>query len=69
MKRLGLEAIGLSSLPDVATVAVDLPRLAMFSTWGRTQEVGWVRHAFDQFAIPYELIYKERIRTGALKAA
>ena len=67
--RLGLSAAGLAAAPDVATVAVDLPRLAMFSTWGRTQEVGWVRHAFDQFGIPYELIYKERIRQGGLKAA
>jgi hypothetical protein len=69
VKRLGLEATGLATMPDVATVPVDLPRLAMFSTWGRTQEVGWVRHAFDTFGIPYELIYKERIRTGSLKAA
>jgi hypothetical protein len=69
VKRLGVEATGLASMPDVATMPVDLPRLAMFSTWGRTQEVGWVRHAFDQFGIPYELIYKERIRSGGLKAA
>lgn len=67
--RLGLEATGLASLPDVATVVVDLPRLAMFSTWGRTQEVGWVRHAFDTFGIAYELIYKERIRQGGLHQA
>jgi hypothetical protein len=31
--------------------------------------VGWVRHAFDTFEIPYELIYKERIRQGDLRAA
>ena len=69
VKRLGLEATGLASPPDVATVPVDLPRLAVFSTWGRTQEVGWVRHAFDTFGIAYELIYKERIRRGALRQA
>jgi hypothetical protein len=48
---------------------LDLPRVAIFSTWGSTQEVGWVRHAFDQFEIPFELIYKERIRQGNLSAA
>ena len=69
VKRLGLEATGLAAVPKVATTAVDLPRLAMFTTWGRTQEVGWVRHAFDTFGIPYELIYKERIRKGDLRAA
>ena len=67
--RLGLRAVAVARMPEVGTVPVDLPRLAMFSTWGRTQEVGWVRHAFDTFGIPYELIYKERIRQGDLKAA
>lgn len=69
VSRFGLAATGLAAPPDVATVAVDLPRLAIFSTWGRTQEVGWVRHAFDKFGIPYELIYKERLRAGGLAAA
>ena len=27
----------------------------MFSTWGNTQEVGWVRHAFDKFEVPFDL--------------
>ena len=68
--RLGLPVAHLSEpLPDdLGTVAVDLPRLAMFSTWGRTQEVGWVRHAFDQFDIRYELIFKERVRLGRLRS-
>lgn len=40
---------------------VDAPRLAVYSTWGNTQEVGWVRHAFDKFEVDYDLIYKERV--------
>ncbi len=40
----------------------------MYSTWGNTQDVGWVRHAFDQFEVPYDLIYKERVRRGGLRA-
>jgi hypothetical protein len=46
---------------------LDLPRLAVYSTWGSTQDVGWVRYAFDRFEVPYELIYKERVRKGNLK--
>jgi hypothetical protein len=65
---LGLTAVGVAALPDVAMHDVDLPRLAMFSTWGNTQEVGWVRHAFDQFELPFDLIYKERVRKGNLRA-
>jgi hypothetical protein len=67
VKRLGLEAVGLAEVPGVARHEVDLPRLAMFSTWGSTQEVGWVRHAFDQYQVPYDLIYKERVRQGGLR--
>ena len=65
---LGLTAAALDERPDVGTHPVDLPRLAMYSTWGNTQEVGWVRHAFDRFEIPFDLIFKERVREGDLRA-
>jgi hypothetical protein len=67
--KLGLQSIALAKAPDVAKHAVDLPRVAMFSTWGNTQEVGWVRYAFDRFEVAYDLIYKERIKRGNLRAA
>jgi hypothetical protein len=66
---LGLPTTGLPAAPDVPTHAVDLPRVAIYSTWGNTQEVGWVRHAFDQFEVPFDLIYKERVRQGQLRSA
>jgi hypothetical protein len=68
IEPLGLDATGVRDLPDVPMHEVDLPRLALFSTWGNTQEVGWVRHALDQFEVPFELIYKERVRGGGLRA-
>jgi len=46
----------------------DLPRVAIYSTWGNTQEIGWYRHAFDQFGIPFDLIFKERAKQGNLRA-
>jgi hypothetical protein len=69
VEKLGLQAVALAAAPDVKKHAIDLPRLAMFSTWGSTQDVGWVRCAFDKFEIDYELIYKERIKQGNLRAA
>lgn len=48
---------------------LDLPRIAIYSTWGSTQDLGWVRYAFDKFEIPYDLIYKERVRQGNLRGA
>ena len=67
VEQLGLKATMLSSAPTVATHDADAPRVAIYSNWGGTQELGWYRHAFDQFGIPFDLIYKERIAKGDLK--
>ena len=69
IEPLGLTAVGLPAAPAVAMHDLDLPRLAVFSTWSSTQDVGWVRYAFDKFEVAYDLIYKERVRKGDLKSA
>jgi hypothetical protein len=69
VQRLGLQAVAISSAPDVKKHALDLPRVAVFSTWGSTQDLGWLRYAFDKFEISYDLIYKERVKQGNLRAA
>jgi hypothetical protein len=68
VERLGLQSVALAQAPNVAKHAVEIPRVAMFTTWGSTQDVGWVRYAFDHFEIAYDLVYKERIRQGNLRA-
>jgi hypothetical protein len=69
VEALGLTAVALSPGPSVPMHDLDLPRVAVYSTWGNTQEVGWVRYAFDHYETPYELIFKERIKKGNLRAA
>ena len=68
-EELGLNAVSLDSAPSVPAHDADLPRTAVYSTWGSTQDVGWVRYAFDHYQISYDLIYKERVRQGGLRAA
>jgi hypothetical protein len=68
VEQLGLTAAALASAPPVALHDADLPRVAIYSSWGNTQETGWYRHAFDQFGIPFDLIFKERARKGNLRA-
>jgi hypothetical protein len=63
---LGLDVVGLAAAPKVAAHDAALPRIAMFSTWAGTQDVGWVRYTFDQYKIPYDLIFKERVLEGNL---
>jgi len=67
VEKLGLKAVALPATPNVAKHSVDLPRLAVYTTWGATQDVGWVRYAFDHFEVGYDLIYKERVRQGRLR--
>jgi hypothetical protein len=64
---LGLAATAVANAPDVATVDVDLPRLAMYTTWSNTEKVGWVRLAFDRWEVPYDLIHKDHVKQGNLR--
>ena len=68
VEQLGLRAIVLPAKPDVPVHDLHRPRLAVYSTWGSTQEVGWVRYTFDRYEVPYDLIFKERVRKGNLRA-
>src|SRR5204862_3104635 len=44
VEKLGLKAVAIATTPQVPVHDVDLPRLAVYSTWGNTQEIGWVRY-------------------------
>jgi hypothetical protein len=62
---LGLVAAAVAAAPGVETVDVDLPRIAMYTTWSSTEKPGWVRLAFDRWEIPYDLIHKDHVQAGA----
>src|SRR5204862_4853313 len=68
IESLGLTAVALPAPPSVPMHDLDLPKIAVYSTWASTQDVGWVRYAFDKFEVPFDLIYKEQIRRGDLKS-
>ena len=65
---LGLTAAAVAEAPKVQTVELDLPRLAIYTTWSNTEKVGWVRLAFDRWEIPYDLIHKDHARQGNLRS-
>ena len=69
VEELGLTGAALSSVPKVPAHPADPPRVAIYSSWTGTQEIGWVRFTFDRFGIPYDLIYKERVQRGSLREA
>ncbi|MDQ3418440.1 MAG: hypothetical protein M3541_06605, partial [Acidobacteriota bacterium] len=67
VEEFGLTAAALSSAPSVASHEADAPRVAIYTSWSGTQEIGWVRFTFDKFGIPFDLIYKERVKKGNLR--
>jgi hypothetical protein len=68
VRELGLTAATFASVPSVPMHDADLPRVAIYSGWTGTQEIGWVRYTFDRFGVPFDLVYKERVRKGNLRA-
>lgn len=64
---LGLTAAMLPAAPKVATHNADVPRIAIYSQWSGTQSLGWYRLTFDEFKVPFDLIYKERVVKGNLR--
>ncbi len=69
VEELGLTGVALAARPDLPMHELDWPRLAVFSTWGSTQDVGWVRYTLDKYEVPYTLVFKERIRSGDLRSS
>lgn len=65
VQSLGLVATAAASAPSVETVNLDVPRVAMYTTWSSTEKPGWVRLAFDRWDIPYDLIHKDHVQAGA----
>ncbi len=68
VEQLGLTAAALSQAPTVPMHDADVPRVAIYSSWNNTQEIGWYRLTFDRFGVPYDLIFKERVKKGNLRA-
>jgi hypothetical protein len=64
IESLGLVASSMVKIPG-EMIDVDLPRIAMYTTWANTEKVGWVRLAFDRWEIPFDLIHKDHVQAGS----
>lgn len=67
VQELGLTATALKELPGAPVHDADPPRVAIYSQWSGTQSLGWYRLTFDNFGIPFDLIYKEQVAAGQLR--
>ncbi|MFL6467205.1 MAG: M14 family zinc carboxypeptidase [Pyrinomonadaceae bacterium] len=53
---LGLKAVAVDKLPDVAQHPIGTPRIALIHTWLNTQDEGWYRIELDRLGIPYDYL-------------
>ncbi|SFS10271.1 M14 family zinc carboxypeptidase [Sphingomonas jatrophae] len=53
-EALGVQGEAMASLPQVATHALNVPRIGYIHSWLRTQDEGWWRAALDTYGIPYD---------------
>ena len=62
---LGLRAVAVREVPNVARHDLDVPRIGLVHSWQNTQNEGWVRYVFDQLAIPYTYLSTQQLRDSA----
>ncbi len=67
-EELGLNGAALTALPTVPMHDAEVPRVAIYSQWTNTQNLGWYRMTLDKFGVPYDLIYKEQVEQGGLRS-
>ena len=65
--ELGLTAATIKVVPAVPMHNADVPRVAIYSAWTNTQNLGWYRLTFEKFGVPYDLIFKEQVKQGKLR--
>ena len=67
VEKLGLIAYATATAPTVKTHSLTVPRIGYVHSWQRTQDEGWVRLAFDKYAIPYTYFADQKLREGHLR--
>ncbi|MGH9948586.1 MAG: M14 family zinc carboxypeptidase [Pyrinomonadaceae bacterium] len=66
---LGVNALAVDKIPDIASHAVGSPRIALVHTWLNTQDEGWYRIELERLGIPYDYVSDQMIsRTPNLRS-
>src|SRR5438309_7546577 len=65
-ESLGLNVVGVATMPQVAKHELDLPKIALVHSWLNTQNEGWVRYAFDVLGIPYRYLSVQQLKNREL---
>jgi hypothetical protein len=64
---LGVGFVGVPSRPSDA-IKLSSKRIALFDQYGGSMPSGWTRYEFEQFEIPYTVVYPQDLDAGNLKS-
>ena len=64
---LGVSFVGVQSRPADAE-KLSQKRIALYDQYGGSMPSGWTRYQFEQFEIPYEIVYPKDLDAGNLKS-
>jgi hypothetical protein len=65
---LGVSFDGTNARPDADAVKLSAKRVALVDRYGGSMPSGWTRYEFEQFEIPYTIVYPKDIDAGNLKS-
>jgi hypothetical protein len=65
-RELGVDFVGLPSLPSVALDALGMPRVGLYKSWVANMDEGWTRFLLDWYEFPLDTIKDADIRRGDL---
>jgi hypothetical protein len=65
--ELGISVAAAAQRPDVAMVRIRQPRIALWDEYGGSMPSGWTRWIFDQFQIPFKVVYPQELDAGELR--
>jgi hypothetical protein len=64
--QLGLTFTGVDNVPSDALLALKPVRVGLWDEYGGSIPSGWVRWVFDQYEIPYQVVYPKALDAGNL---
>jgi len=65
---LGVSFDGTTARPEADAVKLSAKRIALLDRYGGSMPSGWTRYEFEQFEIPYTVVYPEEVDAGNLKS-
>lgn len=62
--ELGIMVRAAAHIPEVATIDMDKPRIALYQPWSSNADEGWTRWLLEQYGFTYSLLHAQDLRAA-----